>query len=286
MDAWRALCYRAFDDEKAATDLVLFLEGCGRVRDEDGVYEWTSGTHEASTLLTLGLRLKGGNVFELDGATWDAYVAAKRDTRRQWHEDKHRRLTEQLHALLASVQPLNDREAGLLALEQFSKAHATNLGTVPLMRALVGAIQFQRYKAHVIDWTMDDAMLTQNGDAMEDYVRLLKGTLGLTLVQAPPAADQTAIRMPDDDNSDFKSAVAMETPESSRLVWRWNSQWTDADLSAMLRLVRHWRPSPSGYYQLTSVARPSTALLPSNPVVRWALLFLRGCFAPLLKLFA
>ncbi|ORX49810.1 hypothetical protein DM01DRAFT_1308645 [Hesseltinella vesiculosa] len=275
MEAWEALVAKAFDGDSDANDVVLFIEGCGQTTT-DG---YTVTLNEASsdraiTLTQLGFTKvdhEQKQQYVLPSATWAALVDGKRLARTQWHKRKQQQLIQTLHDALAatdglqSSEPLDNTER-VARVKAFMQQHATNVGSIPFLRGLVGFLTFQLYKPRLAQWHMDTSVLTQNGpETIVQYVLLLKTVLGFRVEASP--MDAAVISMTDEPQQD--------TPD---LVWRMNASLTDESLLQLLRQLPSAQTSHP--FTLTACARSSSAMLPSSPLLRWILLVFRRCFGP------
>ncbi|KAF7727131.1 hypothetical protein EC973_007992 [Apophysomyces ossiformis] len=282
MEQWRQLCIEAFDNDKRATDFILFVEGCGKTTDEGHAVTLnpTVSEHEAfrPMLEQLGFQrisnetaaTTSAATYVLPVTTWTAYVQTKRKAREAWHEQLQARLSRQLDEALPQFEPLlltHDQRMALV--REFARQHGVDVGSVPFVRGLVGWLRFQLRKDQLAEWSISEYVLTQNGEeAMLAYLRLLRGVLGMTLVYRDPTENSVAIDM---------------TPTEPHVTWRMSESLSDRHLSDILRALPQ---GPSAQtYQWSDIPRktsPSSIthlLVYPQSLFQWLYLLIQRCFS-------
>lgn len=229
---WRRLCFQAFDNDETANHLILFLEGCGKMTPEGYIVKETGD--RASTLKELGFTPLENGDYVLSADRWSAFLESKRQARIEWHEQQQKRVKEKLAETLDAVWPLQGLDASQrrALVSEYANRLATNVGSIPFLRGLVGFIRYQLFKEHVAEWHASEFIFTQSSDdAMEAYIRLLKGVLGAELVQ------DASMHKPQDSveiNMDATTNNTSTTASDAVLVWRMNGALSDHELSDVL----------------------------------------------------
>ncbi|KAI9304464.1 hypothetical protein BJ944DRAFT_266793 [Cunninghamella echinulata] len=277
MDIWKDLCLRAFDGEQKANDAILYIEGCGQLKQDEYMVKLPQhhDNYETlhQTLVSLGFKEKAYE-YTLPGEAWSSFIDIKRKSRMEWHAHLQIRLFKQLQEALGRIQePLLLTSAQRLVLiQEFIRNHATDVGSVPFLRGLVGCLRFQLYKTQLVEWQVEDYILTQNGEeAILDYIRLIRGVLGLQLLdQDKLNNDSVAINIPIPSPS---QSINKNDHQTTYLTWRMNANLSDQDLIDILDCLP--RQQSTLGYSLSTNQRPTRALLPSSPLLRWLVIFIR-----------
>lgn len=280
LDFWKTTCTKAFNNDAEANDFVLFIEGCRTQQASNGVYTWkTTRTDYEHQLQQLGCQpvLDKPSTWMLPSEALIALNETKRAARTEWHTQRQLTLKKHLDETLALINsPLDINYDQRLALvRQFMKNHETDLGAVPFLRGLVGFLKYQlRDKLIVAEWTMSEYVLTQNNeDAMESYIRLLRGVLGFQLVykdEDEDEEDRLAINM---DNNTPK-----EQNETDLIVWRMNPDFDNQFIQAILNcLPKEHNTTTGGYHQSTALIRRNK---PSHTnLIQWIYNLLTHCLS-------
>ncbi|CAO3587906.1 unnamed protein product [Absidia cylindrospora] len=217
----------------------------------------------------------------------------------EWHGALQQRLAQHLKETLDRIQEPLVLTHGqrLVLLREFARNHVKDVGSIPFLRGLVGCLRSQLYKRSFVHWQVADYVVTQNGeDAMMDYIRLVRGVLGLTLVarkdgtQAGTNAisnsnDMMAVNMTETTSS-FESpqtithvvtAAALAVDDDHYMIWRMNPALSDQDLTDFLECLP--RQQCNQVFPLSPIARSHSSLLPSSPILRWLSLLFRRCLS-------
>lgn len=291
MDAWKDLCLKAFDGDEEANHVILFLEGCGKLTSTGYAVSAAAASSnkpkDEELLEALGFVKDDGTIYTLPGDQWSQYLESRRHWRMEWHADRQREFARQLHECLAEVKPLSTGAVSdpqrLALVTEFAQRFATDVGSIPLFRGLVGFIRYQLFKNRLAEWRCYEYALTQNGhDTIVEYVRFLKGVLGLELVY-PPTTQQSSQSA---NNGDVILDV-QEEPNQPRdddvpvLIWRMNGQLSDHHLSDILRVL----PREQGIqqYSLSDIPRhshmsPIMGIHHPQLFIQWICQFLHHCF--------
>lgn len=280
LDFWRTTCTKAFNNDAEANDFVLFVEGCRTQQASNGVYTWTTTRPDYEQQL----QQLGCQPVEGVSSTWmlpsEALIAlneTKRTARTEWHTQRQLTLKKHLDETLALINsPLDINNDQRLALvRQFMKNHETDLGTVPFLRGLVGFLKYQLHDKRIVaEWTMSEYVLTQNNeDAMESYIRLLRGVLGFQLVYKDDEEDEDRLAI-DMDNT------PKEQGKEADLIWRMNPDLDNQFIQEILSCLPK-EHNTTGYHQ-------STALIPRNQpphtnLIQWIYDLLTQCLSFLHK---
>ena len=229
LELWEDLCKRAFNDDTEANDFVLFIEGC-KVQQADTCIWTTDKPQYVQWLQQLGCQSTTDCTFTLSDEAVMELNKTKREARSAWHRERQITLKKHLDDTLVLVNaPLDiTNEHRLALIKEFIKSHETDLGSVPFLRGLVGFLRFQlRDSRYVAEWKMNEYILTQNNeDAIESYIRLLRGILGLQLVYQDD----------EDDHSD-RIAIDMADKEEPVLLWRMNPHLDDHFIHQVLKCL-------------------------------------------------
>lgn len=281
MDAWKDLCLKAFDGDEEANHVILFLEGCGKLTSTGYAVSATASNKlkDQDILEALGFVKDSGTIYTLPGDQWSQYLESRRHWRMEWHADRQREFARQLHECLAQVKPLSPEAVSdpqrLALVTEFAQRFATDVGSIPLFRGLVGFIRYQLFKNRLAEWRCYEYALTQNGhDTIVEYVRFLKGVLGLELVHPP-------------SQSANEGDVILDVQEESRdddvpvLIWRMNGQLSDHHLSDILRVL----PREQGIqqYSLSDIPRhshmsPIIGIHHPHLFIQWICQLFHHCF--------
>ncbi|CAO3624833.1 unnamed protein product [Cunninghamella echinulata] len=270
MDIWKDLCMRAFDSNQKANDVILYIEGCGQLKQDEYIVKLTQhhDNYETlhQTLVTLGFKEKAYE-YTLPSETWSTFIDIKRKSRMEWHTLLQVRLSKQLQEALGRIQEplLLTSTQRLVLVQEFIRNHATDVGSVPFLRGLVGCLRFQLYKTQLVEWQIEDYILTQNGEeAILDYIRLIRGVLGLQLLDQDKLCNDTiAINIPTPSSS---QSINKNDHQTTYLTWRMNANLSDQDLIDILDCLP--RQQSTLGYSLSTNQRPTHALLPSSPLLR------------------
>ncbi|CAO3645004.1 unnamed protein product [Cunninghamella blakesleeana] len=284
MDIWKDLCIRAFDNDKRANDDILYIEGCGQL-EEDEYKVKLPQTHDHydalhQTLISLGFTNsqeegQKKDYYIISSQTWSSFIEIKRNSRMEWHAALQQRLSKQLKLALEQIQQplILTSFQRLVLVKEFMRNHSTDIGSVPFLRGLVGCLRYQLYKTQLIEWQIDDYILTQNGEeAILDYIRLMRGILGFELINDHHHDDTVAINIPSPPSSLNSSNININNDSINNnehptlLTWRINANLSDQDLIDILDCLPK-QQSTLGY-SLSNHQRPTQALLPSSPILR------------------
>lgn len=231
LEYWYELCFRAFNNDKKANDFVLFLEGCKTKPPTNGLYCWeTTELEFQQHLKALGCEPLD-NVWTLPIEKLSVLSKHKSQARSQWHIQRQEQLKAHLSKTLSSITtPLDITDQQRIALvKEFVQVHQTDVGSVPFLRGLVGCLKYQlQNKYQVIEWKLSEYVLTQNDEeAMESYVRLLRGVLGFQLLYQ----DDT------DDDSDKVIININQQPLESVLIWQMNPNLENGFIQSVLKCL-------------------------------------------------
>lgn len=266
LETWRKLCFQAFDNDEAANHLILFLEGCGKVTPEGYVVKKDTAIGNDRAFLTLmkelGFTARVGeenNTYVLPVEQWSTFLETKRKARVEWHEQQQKRRREKLAELLDAVwSPLQALDASQrqALVSEYTHRLATNVGSIPFMRGLVGFIRYQLFKEHVAEWRASEYIFTQSDDdSMEAYVRLLKIVLGAELQIVN--GDTGAVKINMDNSIGGSSGSNSSDPDPLVLVWRMNGALSDTELSDILSKLPKEQWSGQQDYRLSDKRRSS-----------------------------
>jgi hypothetical protein len=191
---WQQLCLRAFDNDTVANDFVLFVEGCKTSVPEG--YVWTTQQPEYQQYLCdIGCTQSSPEKFILSSEALVRLSEIKKIARTEWHVHRQEQLKRHLKQTLAEIQPLSEltHPQRLALVKEFASTHKADLGSVPFISGLRGFLRYQlAHKDYLIEWPMTEYILTQNNEeALEAYVRLLKGVLCMQLVYRDETQDVT-----------------------------------------------------------------------------------------------
>ncbi|KAG0165341.1 hypothetical protein DFQ28_009406 [Apophysomyces sp. BC1034] len=281
MDQWRGLCIAAFENDERATNFVLFVEGCGRATDEGHSvtlslttphYDETRlmleqiGFRSMTTPPTMTTTDNSSSTYTLPAEEWTEYVAIKRRAREAWHEERQARLARRLDEALTQFDPLVLTDEQRMALvREFALQHATDVGSIPFIRGLVGLLRFQLRKNRLAEWQVSEYALTQNGeDAMLAYIRLLRGVLGMHLVYRDQA----------------ENGITIDMTTEPHVTWRMNHALSDQQLSDMLKTLP--RSTSVQTYQFSDIPRErSTSISVFHPrsLFQWVGFLIRRCLS-------
>ncbi|KAI9266826.1 hypothetical protein BDA99DRAFT_506772 [Phascolomyces articulosus] len=291
MDIWEELCIKGFNGDEEANHFILFLEGCGQLKNNGFTVVATSlKDQERSYLDQLGFvqQQENDQEYSLPGNQWSLFLETRRNARVRWHEQRQLELRQQLNDTLKHVQALGtgvNEKQRLALVKEFAHRFANDVGCIPFMRGLVGFLRYQLFKHALTEWECYDYVLTQNGtDVMIEYVRLLQGVLGLELVskqqqQGQEGDDNVAITM------DGTRQQQQQDTEDQILIWRMNDQLTDQALSDILSVLP--REQAVQGYRLSNINRSHQVKLSPLIIglhhpqffVQWIRQFLLQCFS-------
>jgi hypothetical protein len=305
MDLWNELCTKAFDGDEQANDVLQIIQRCGRMNVEDNSFtiKLEDDDHDrmqqkqGNLLTLLGFTADPihHHTYVLPGNTWTSFNEAKRQRRMEWHAALQQSLTLRLKACIDRIQVPLDLMPGqrLVLVQEFARNHGNNVGSIPFLRGLVGCLRAQLYKRQLVDWQVAEYVLTQNGeDAMMDYIRLIRGILGMTLVfrkdgshddtKHMVALDMTGVAAPFTSPQEttavpVMAAAAAVEDDDHYMIWRMNSALSDQELTDILECLP--RQQCNQCFPLSPVVRSNSSLLPSSFILRWISLLFRRCLS-------
>ncbi|KAI8093485.1 uncharacterized protein BX664DRAFT_329820 [Halteromyces radiatus] len=305
MDVWNKLCMQAFDGDQQADEFILLIQQCGKTSLEDLSFQVkieSCNEKQEQLLLSLGFTPIDEQIYSITGEQWKAFGEAKRLQRKKWHEALQKRLEQHLREALDRIQqPLTLTHVQRLVLvREFSRNHIKDPGSVPFLRGLVGCLRAQLYKRKLVDWQVTEYVMTQNGEEpMMDYIRLIRGVLGMKLVfrkhgsqiddslehlekiprNGMVTLDMTATSHfePSHTTAPVITAAAAATDDDNYMIWRMNPDLSDEQLADILESLP--RQQCNQNYPLSQVTRSTSALLPSSPILRWLTKVIRRCLS-------
>ncbi|KAL7316321.1 hypothetical protein PS15m_005428 [Mucor circinelloides] len=277
---WSNLCMNAFNNNTLANDFILFFDGC-KTALPDGTFSWkTSNPDYQYNLQQLCCIQLDNDTFTLPSETVDTFTNEKRKARSEWHVKRQMELKQHLQKTLKNVStsPLdlnNDQKIALV--KEFVSIHETDLGSVPFLSRLAGLLRCQiQHRHNAVEWRMSEYILTQNDEeAMESYIRLLRGVLGMQLVYQ------------DDDNEHSHDAVAIDMNGSNNkaatdpeLIWRMSP---DIDIQLLQNILKYMPKQAQTFqdYKVTDI--PRTATHEHRSVLQWLFDILGHCLSFLHK---
>ncbi|CEP16620.1 hypothetical protein [Parasitella parasitica] len=273
---WRNLCQNAFNNNTLANDFILFFDGC-KTSSTDGRLTWmTTNPDYQYNLQQLGCNQLDDNTFSLPNETVNIFMGEKRQARSEWHVKRQVELQQHLQETLKNVgTPLDlNRDQKIALIKEFTSIHQTDLGSVPFLTRLAGFIRYQiQHKQNVVEWKMNEYILTQNDEeAMESYVRLLTGVLGMQLVYHDDADDSGAVAISmDGDNGRAKD------PE---LIWRMSP---DMDLYLMQEILTYLPKQAQRFDEYFVTDIPRDEFHENQSIFQWLLNLLNYCLSFLHK---
>lgn len=247
---WHNLCVNAFNDNTLANDFILFFDGC-KTTLPDSSFSWkTSSPDYQYNLQQLGCHQLENDTFTLPSETMSIFMSEKRKARSEWHVKRQMELKQHLQVTLKNIStsPLdlnNDQKIALV--KEFTSIHETDLGSVPFLRRLAGVLRYQiQHKHNVVEWKMSEYILTQNNEeAMESYVRLLRGVLGMQLVYQD-----------DDEHNNDTVAIDMDNNKATdpELIWRMSP---DIDIDLLQSILKYLPKQEQTFedYKVTDIPR-------------------------------
>jgi hypothetical protein len=258
INKWQEICKNGFSGDKLANDFILYLESCSK-KHKDTI-TWTT-TNPDFQLLFNDLNIPHqGTVFSIQNATWLQLYETKRQERTTWHEQRQLQLKHHLATCLkSSTCVVSEQYRRLEELEAVLKT--ADLGTVPLLRGLVGFFRYQLvHKTRLAQWHMDEYVVTQKDeDAMERDIHLLKQVLGFQLVYN------------DNDNDNDDTVIPME--QEQVLTWRMNADLSDHDINEFLKKLP--KDQNTQGYQLSPIERKHEEV----GVFQWLYQLVLRCFS-------
>jgi hypothetical protein len=253
INKWQEICKSGFSGDKLANDFILYLESCSK-KHQDTI-TWTT-TNPDFQLLFNDLNIPHHDtVFSIQNDTWLQLYETKRQERTAWHEQRQMQLKHHLTTCLnTSTSVVSAQYQRLTELEAYLKT--VDVGTVPLLRGVVGFFRYQLYKPRLAQWHMDEYVVTQKDeDAMERDIHLLKQVLGFQLVY--------------NDNDD--TVIPME--QEQVLTWRMNADLSDHDINELLKKLP--KDQNTHGYQLSPIERSHEEV----GVFQWLYQLVLRCFS-------
>lgn len=277
---WSNLCMNAFNNNTLANDFILFFDGCKTAMPE-GRYSWkTSNPDYQYNLQQLSCVQLDNDTFTLPVETVNTFISEKRKTRSEWHTKRQMELKQHLQQTLKNVStsPLDLNDDQKMALvKEFVSIHETDLGSVPFLSRLAGFLRYQiQHKHNVVEWRMSEYILTQNDEeAMESYIRLLRGVLGMQLVYQ------------DDDNEHSNNTVAIDMHSNANkaatdpeLIWRMSP---DIDIHLLQNILKYMPKKAQTFEDYTATDIPRTAFHEHRNILQWIFDILGHCLSFLHK---
>ncbi|KAI7869869.1 hypothetical protein BDF14DRAFT_1994163 [Spinellus fusiger] len=187
---WHDTCIKAFDGDEWANHIILFITGSQQ--SSPSVFQVvlpslqdSTRDSSAQTLESLGFTLNPNSYsYEIPLTQWQEMTRVQREARRTWHEQQQLLLSRHLDQLLTTLPSLSYTHPQRLALiQEFSRDHRKNPGSVPFLSQITGFLAFQLQHPHTLaEWQVQEYLLTQNGqEASVHYIQFLC-VLGLQLV--------------------------------------------------------------------------------------------------------
>lgn len=270
----------AFNNNTLANDFILFFDGCKTAMPE-GRYSWnTSNPDYQYNLQQLSCVQLDNDTFTLPVETVNTFISEKRKTRSEWHTKRQMELKQHLQQTLKNVStsPLDLNDDQKMALvKEFVSIHETDLGSVPFLSRLAGFLRYQiQHKHNVVEWRMSEYILTQNDEeAMESYIRLLRGVLGMQLVYQ------------DDDNEHSNNTVAIDMHSNANkaatdpeLIWRMSP---DIDIHLLQNILKYMPKKAQTFEDYTATDIPRTAFHEHRNILQWIFDILGHCLSFLHK---
>ncbi|KAI9483754.1 MAG: hypothetical protein EXX96DRAFT_559586 [Benjaminiella poitrasii] len=279
---WDDICIKAFNNDPSANDFVLFFEGCKTVQQNDNsIYVWkTAHKDYQHNLEQLGCTLQTTNdiepLFALPSDALSELLSQKGKTRADWHRNRQRALKEHLDYLLQQPMPpltLNN-EHRVVLVKEFAQTYGSDLVSVPFLRGLAGLLKYQlKHRQCVAEWAMSEYILTQNNeDAMDAYVRLLRGVLGMQSVYQ--------------DDQDDTVAIAMDEPSQPSepvLTWRMSPDMDNRLIQDIVRCLPNISDVQQHGYKTTDIPRKQSLSSEHKSLFQWIYDILSHCLSFLHK---
>ncbi|CAO3652109.1 unnamed protein product [Mucor fragilis] len=251
---WSNLCMNAFNNNTLANDFILFFDGCKTAMPE-GRYSWkTSNPDYQYNLQQLSCVQLDNDTFTLPVETVNTFINEKRKTRSEWHTKRQMELKQHLQQTLKNVStsPLDLNDDQKMALVK------------------------EFHKHNVVEWRMSEYILTQNDEeAMESYIRLLRGVLGMQLVYQ------------DDDNEHSNNTVAIDMHSNANkaatdpeLIWRMSP---DIDIHLLQNILKYMPKKAQTFEDYTATDIPRTAFHEHRNILQWIFDILGHCLSFLHK---
>lgn len=182
---WESTCTRAFNNDAQSSHFILFFESCKSLSPDKQTYLWNTREYR-DELEQLGCFSQDNSLFSLSIHDYAVLTRIKSQARSQWHRKRQIELQRHLRKALQSPVPLLDITVlqRLALVQAFMSNHEGDVGSVPFIRGLAGLFSYQlQQHRFLVEWEMSEYVLTQNNeDAIDAYIRLLRGVLGLRLV--------------------------------------------------------------------------------------------------------
>ncbi|KAI8334577.1 hypothetical protein BC941DRAFT_431595 [Chlamydoabsidia padenii] len=292
MDLWNDMCTKAFNGDEQSNDFIQLIQRSGRLNKENNNFMVTlDKEYQQHDILLLSLGFTHDpshqHTYLLSGEEWVAFNQAKRQRRMEWHGTLQQTLKQELEACIDRVQVPLDLTTGqrLVLVQEFSRNHRKNVGSVPFLRGLVGCLRAQLYKRQLVDWQVAEYVLTQNGqDAMMDYIRLIRGILGMTLVFKKDGSHDQATNgmvavdmMPRETTVPVVATATAVDDDDHYMIWRMNPDLSDHELTDLLECLP--RQQCNQCFPLSPVSRSNSTLLPSSFILRWISLLFKRCLS-------
>ncbi|KAL0075026.1 hypothetical protein J3Q64DRAFT_1776358 [Phycomyces blakesleeanus] len=273
VEYWRQVCTNAFNGDPRAEQIVMSVEKLNQTTTDTIII--TPAKQQpgqpprgltVDTLENLGFKLTPSSTpptYQLPTILLKAMAQTKREAREQWHIDRQIALSRHLDESLQHITvPHVTGTQRLALLQEFSRTHDTNLGSVPFLRAFIGFLEYQlKHPKNLAEWQLSEYALTQNGeDCMMDYIRILR-VFGMQLVYRDQMPEQAV-------------AITIEDPF---ITWRMNDQLSNRDIQDMLKLL----PKHTGakdQYQVSGLPRLSFIEKPQS-LLGWIKYMIFTCFS-------
>lgn len=248
---WETICIQAFNNDADSSNFILFFEGCKNLTQDEQAYFWK--THEYQDgFEKLGCLLQDNNAFLLSLSDYATLSLIKSQARTQWHSNRQIELKQHLDRALNAISPLPldiTVEQRLALVREFMLNHETDVGSIPFVRGVVGFLKYQlQQRQFLVDWEMSEYVLTQNNeDAIDSYIRLLRGVLGLQLVYK-------------DQETKDETVIHMQPPV---LVWRMNYDIDNSFIYQCLACLNKnpQTTTPFTDYKVTDIPRKQKNLI-------------------------
>ncbi|KAI7904130.1 uncharacterized protein BX663DRAFT_451708 [Cokeromyces recurvatus] len=253
---WNDICTKAFNNDPDANDFVLFFEGCKIPQHDDTgliLYSWTTLREDyQQKLQQLGCAIQQSKPdelqFTLSSEELTLLFNEKSKIRTKWHSNRQKALKEHLNKLLQqplTLLTLNSKHR-LALVKQFVEDYGSDLGSVPFLRGLTGLLKYQlEHPQSIAEWSMNEFLLTQNNeDAMDAYIRLLRGVLCMQNIYQDDINDTVAIDID----------TVCEQPESI-LIWRMSPELDDKLIRDILKSLPNIKDVQKHGYKVTDIPR-------------------------------
>ncbi|GAA5809010.1 hypothetical protein MFLAVUS_002411 [Mucor flavus] len=242
---WRDICFKAYDEEPKSSAFILFIDNCKNKPPTNGRYIFPTDNPEFRPHLEhLEFELLNDNIWTLSNEKLTILTNIRTEVRADWHINRQKQLKEHLIQTLSEItKPLDITDKQRLVLvQEFINVHRNDLGSRSFLRGLVGCLKYQlQNKYHMVEWKMDEAVLTQNNEEpMDQYIRLLTGVLCFQLLYRDGA----------DDDSD---QIVININEETVHIWQMNPDLDNQFIRSVLELLPKEHNLTD--YQVSSVKR-------------------------------